>query len=60
MEQNKGKELGGSEDFSIYEKKDTRPYCEQLAHLLRSIYWSPQHLKARKVKEVIKTVKPTK
>jgi len=45
MEKDIGKALGGSEDFSIYKKKDSRPACDMIAHLLRSIYWQPNHIK---------------
>lgn len=32
-------------DNSEYVKRDTRAGCEQLAHLLRSLYWQPNHAK---------------
>jgi hypothetical protein len=34
-----------TESQSVYKIKDTRPGCDQIAHLLRSIFWSPNHLK---------------
>ncbi len=43
----------------IYEGKDTRPACEQIAHLMRSIFWQPNHLKSRRVKEILKKTKAT-
>lgn len=33
------------ESQSPYKEKDTRPGCDQVAHLLRSIFWQPNHLK---------------
>lgn len=45
---------GEEEDMREYTRKDSRPYCLQLAHLLRSIHWYPAHLKSKKVKEVLK------
>lgn len=32
-------------DRQIYEQKDTRPNCDQIAHMLRSIFWQPNHIK---------------
>lgn len=54
-----GKEAQPSEkkDWSVYKVKDTRPSCEQIAHLLRSIFWSPNHLKSKKVKTILKKLK---
>jgi len=43
---------GSEEDFSVYKKKDTRPACDQLAHLLRSIFWQSNHLKHWKKEHV--------
>ena len=53
MEKKHGTPCGEEEDCSKYKVKDTRPACLQLAHLMRSIFWSPSHLKAKKVKETI-------
>ncbi len=41
----------------IYEGRDERTSCEKIAHLMRSIFWSPNHLKSKKVKEILKKPK---
>lgn len=51
-----GQELGGSEDFSVYQVRDTVPYCDKGSHRESSLYHAPQHRdhwkKEEKKKEV--------
>lgn len=35
--------LGGAEDFSVYRRPDTVPYCDKGNHKESSLYHAPQH-----------------
>jgi hypothetical protein len=42
----KADKIGGKEkNLKEYTEKDIRPGCDQLAHLLRSLFWQPNHRK---------------
>ena len=43
----------------IYEGRDERTSCEKISHLLRSVFWQPNHLKSKKIKEILKKTKAT-
>jgi len=57
MERDVGKSCGGSDPSIEYKKVDTIRSCDKIAHLLRSIFWQPNHLKNKRNKERVKKIK---
>ncbi len=41
----KNNQTDGKNYKIIYEGTDTRPACNQITHLLRSLFWQPNHQK---------------
>jgi hypothetical protein len=53
-------ELLGGEDQKEEENHIEKCGCDKLNHILRSIYWQPNHLKNHGVKSVVQITNATK